>query len=91
MSTQTQTPTRARRVTLADLERTGKLDDFQPGHTPSHSALIRDTLPEREAAAEATCASCGHVGLGFRAFTRRDGSSWRAYAMCPHCQHAEGF
>ena len=54
---------------------------------------------DAEVAAECTCTACGHVGLGYRAFIRPGyhngyrfvARSYRAFAICGACSHAEEF
>lgn len=37
------------------------------------------------------CAGCGHVGLHYQPFTRREPASYRGFAICPSCGRADEF
>lgn len=75
---------RPQRTTLADLIRTGDLDDLRP-YAPSGLCAGIDA----EVAADSDCDHCGHRGLEFRGFGER--GAWRGFAICPACQHAMEF
>lgn len=46
---------------------------------------------DREAAAEARCEACGHVGLKYEPYHRRGERGYVALAVCPRCSWAEEF
>jgi len=82
----------ARPTTLADRERSGELEGFRPGHTPSTAAWPIGGDVVAEVMATTGCAACPQVGLGWRDFTSiEDPRSWRSYSVCPACGHSEEF
>jgi hypothetical protein len=57
---------------------------YTPGAPSQDAADIDGSV-----CAESTCTECGHVGLLYRPF--RKPGSYRAFAICPECDHAEEF
>lgn len=79
-----------------DVELTLIAERFAPGAPTGRIRRI-----DREIAASAECDSCGHQGLNYRGFFREPGSeagplhmpvseharSYRAFVVCPACEH----
>lgn len=84
------------KVTLSDLIEDGELEGYKR-RAPRHNTLVEGI--DAEVCAESTCSHCGHKGLGWVPFTRQYTNEWdgwervsyRAFAECPACLHAEEF
>ena len=72
-------------TTISTVAECLRLLGYRAGEPPwarSGAAIDRDVCRDAE------CRVCGRVGLDFRPF-HRPPRSYRAYAACPECGHAE--
>lgn len=76
-----------RRVTLADLLASGELSGYARGEPRWSNPANRHI--DLQVCAGATCAVCRHQGLAWVPFVRP--GSYRAFACCIACGHAEEF
>lgn len=73
--------------TLQDIVNSGALSGYRPG-APPPTPLGGPEIDE-EVCQQATCAVCGTTGLEYAPFIAP--RSYRAFAVCPACGHAEEF
>lgn len=59
----------------------------KPRLVGTHRPPQRYDIDER-ACDEATCRACGHAGLEYAPYCRREDGSYRPFAQCPNC-HAQ--
>ena len=68
----------------------GELADYREGPPPRRAAaLIDGAAVEAELCKELACPMCGNSGLTYRPFHQPHTGSWRSFAECPKCGHAE--
>jgi hypothetical protein len=74
-------------MTLSDIITSGDLAGYEPRPPRDGPGMEIDA----GVCARAACSACGHRGLAYRPFTRREPRTYRAFGVCPSCGTAEEF
>ncbi|HKA95275.1 MAG TPA: hypothetical protein VKD66_03330 [Streptosporangiaceae bacterium] len=77
------------KVTLSYLIEVGELEGYKRGEPPWANRDNRDI--DAEVCAAGSCNACQHDGLRWVPFYSKEHRSYRAFAECPACRHAEEF